>query len=408
MLGATNGQGFDMADIPSHVPQDLVHFCDFRSGLSSYPHEQLGELHHGPRIFYSPLSHQNRGANNKGAWVLTKAEDIRYVLQHPEIFSSAQPRAQAMGETWKLIPLEVDPPQHLNYRQLLNPLFSPAAVKLKQDAIRNLAGELVAAMAPRGSCDFVSEFSEIYPVSIFLELLGLPRSDLPKFRAWADTIVHSAEGRGPALLEVKDFLSELVAERSENLGEDLVSLITQFEIDGTRISREEMLGIVVMLFIGGLDTVVGSLGFQFRYLAENLDQQQLLRDSPELLPDAVEELFRAFAIVTTARVTTQDYEFQGVTLKKGDMVTASTMLSTRDPDEFSQPHDIDFSRSPNRHNAFSFGPHRCLGSHLARLEVTIAIEEWLARVPAFSVQSGAQIKAVGGGVLGLDCLPLQW
>jgi cytochrome P450 len=302
----------------------------------------------------------------------------------------------------------VDPPEHLNYRQLLNPLFSPAAVKLKQDAIRNLARELIAAMTPRGACEFVSEFSEIYPVSIFLELLGLPRSDLPKFRAWADTIVHSAEGRGPALLEVKDFLNELIAERSENPGEDLVSLITQFEIDGTRISREEMLGIVVMLFIGGLDTVVGSLGFQFRYLAENPEQQQLLRERPELLPDAVEELFRAFAIVTTARVTTQDYEFQGVTFKQGDMVTASTMLSTRDPDEFSRPHDIDFSRSPNRHNAFSFGPHRCLGSHLARLEVTIAIEEWLARIPAFSVQSGAEIKAVGGGVLGLDCLPLQW
>ena len=408
MSEAVSGPEFDMAEIPSHVPHDLVHLCDFRSGLGSYPHEQLGGLHRGPRIFYSPISHQNRGAKNKGAWILTKAEDIRYVLQHPEIFSSAQPRAQAMGETWKLIPLEVDPPEHLNYRQLLNPLFSPGAVKLKRDAIRDLAGELIAGMASKGACEFVSEFSEIYPVSIFLTLLGLPRSDLPKFRSWADTIVHSAAGRGPALLEVKQFLSDLISERSKSPGEDLVSLITQFEIDGSPISHEEMVGIVVMLFIGGLDTVVGSLGFQFRFLAENPDQQQLLRDSPELLPDAVEELFRAFSIVTTARVTTQDYEFQGVKFKKGDMVTASTILSTRDPDEFAQPHDVDFSRSPNRHNAFSFGPHRCLGSHLARLEVTIALEEWLARIPTFSVEDGARINAVGGGVLGLDCLPLRW
>ncbi len=169
-----------------------------------------------------------------------------------------------------------------------------------------------------------------------------------------------------------------------------------------------MLGIVVMLFIGGLDTVVSSLSFQFRWLAENVDQQNRLRENYELLPDAVEELFRAFSIVTTGRIATQDTELAGVQIKKGDMIEAATMLSTRDPDEFENPHEIDLTRSPNRHNAFSFGPHRCLGSHLARLEVTIAIEEWLKRVPEFTVQPGAKINILGGGVWGLDSLPLQW
>ena len=408
MTTADSAVDFDMSDVPSHVPRDLVQYCDFRTGLEPYPHEQLGRLHDGPRIFYSPVSHQNRGAANRGTWVLTKAEDIRYILQHPELFSSAQPRAKAMGESWRLIPLEVDPPEHLNYRRLLNPLFSPKAVKLQEEAIRRQAIELIDGMADKGSCDFVAEFCELFPVSIFLNLLGLPSSDLPKFRAWTNTIVHDSVGRGPALLEVKEFLRGVIAERKADPGDDLVSTITQFEIEDRPLSEDEMIGMVVMLFIGGLDTVVGSLGFQFRYLAENLEQQKMLRENPEMLGDAIEEMFRAFAIVTTGRIATQDTEYAGITIKKGDMVTASTMLSTRDPDEFENPHELDLTRSPNRHNAFSFGPHRCLGSHLARLEVTIALQEWLKRIPEFTVRADANVNAVGGGVMGLDNLPLQW
>ena len=158
-------------------------------------------------------------------------------------------------------------------------------------------------------------------MSIFLNLLGLPKSDLPKFRAWTNTIVHDRAGRGPAMQEVKEFLNGVIAERQKDPGDDLVSTITTFEIDGRPLSQEEMMGIVVMLFIGGLDTVVGSLGFQFRYLAENVDQQNMLRDNHELLGDAVEEMFRAFSIVTTGRVATQDTEYAGVRIKKGDMVT---------------------------------------------------------------------------------------
>lgn len=408
MTKSGSGNTNDWTDVPSHVPKELINLCDFRTGLGAYPQRQLGELHNGPRIFYSPVSHQNRGAANRGAWVLTKADDIRFVLQNPEVFSSAQPRAQAMGESWRLIPLEVDPPEHQNYRRLLNPLFSPTAVRLKEDAIRSEAVALIDGMLEARQCDFVSEFCELYPVRIFLTLLGLPRSDLPKFRSWADTIVHDSAGRGPALLEVKEFLRGVIIDRRESPGDDLVSTITQFEIDDQPLSEEEMIGIVVMLFIGGLDTVVGSLGFQFRYLAENPAQQMILRNNPEQLSDAVEEMFRAFSIVTTGRIVTQDIEYGGISMKKGDMVTASTMLSTMDPDEFENPHSLDLTRSPNRHNAFSFGPHRCLGSHLARLEVTIAIEEWLKRVPTFSVCPEADIKAVGGGVMGLDNLPLQW
>ena len=407
MATTENSVNYDPADVPSHVPPELVKYCDFRTGLGPYPQEQLGELHDGPRIFYTPVAHQDRGT--RGAWVLTKAEDIRYVLQNAELFSSAQqPRSQTGGQNWPLIPLELDPPEHGDYRRLLNPLFSPKAVRLQEEAIRNWAIELTEGLAGKGQCDFVAEYCELYPVGIFLDLLGLPRSDLQRFRGWANTVVHDRAGRGQAMVEIKEFLRGVLAERMQAPGDDLVSTVTQFKIGDRPLSEEEMLSIVVMLFIGGLDTVVSSLSFQFRWLAENVGEQQKLREDSALLPNAVEELFRAFSIVTTGRIATQDTELAGVQIKKGDMIEAPTMLSTRDPDEFKNPHEIDLTRSPNRHNAFSFGPHRCLGSHLARLEVTIAIEEWLKRVPEFTMQPDVTINTLGGGVWGLDSLPLQW
>ena len=408
MSADADSGGWHAADVPAHVPRELVQFCDFRTGLEPYPQEQLGRLHDGPRIFYSPVSHQDRGTANKGTWVLTKAEDIRHVLQRADLFSSAQPRAQAIGESWRLIPLEMDPPEHGEYRRLLNPLFSPKTVRLQEEAIRRWAVELIERVVDKGRCDFVPEFCELYPVGIFLDLLGLPRSDLSRFRGWANTVIHDRAGRGPALLEVREFMRGVLAERSRNPGDDLISAVTAFRIDDRPLGEDEMLGIVVMLFIGGLDTVVSSLSFQFRYLAEHPYDQNRLRDNVALVPAAVEELFRAFAMVTTGRIATQDTELAGVQVRKGDMITASTVLSTRDPDEFENPHEIDLTRSPNRHNAFSFGPHRCLGSHLARLEVTVAMQEWLERVAEFSVQPGAEINTMGGGVWGLDSLPLQW
>ena len=395
--------------VPDHVLPGLVRRFDFRTGLGSCPHAVVSELHEGPRIFYSPVSHQQRTAQGKGTWVVTKAEDIRYVLQHPELFSSAAPRSSAAGGTWRLIPLEVDPPEHTRYRAILNPLFSPKALKPLDAPIRAWARELVEGFADKGECDFVEEFAVLYPIGIFLDLLGLPRSDLPQFREWVDAFIHDAARRGWAMEEMRRFLEQVIERRiGHEGGEDLISQITRMAVDDRPLTREEMTGIVFLLFIGGLDTVVSSLSFHFRYLAETPADQARLRADPGMVPDAVEEFLRAFPVVTTARIVTEDTELAGVQVKKGDMVTTSTLLSTRDPDEFADPDIVDITRSPNRHNAFAFGPHRCLGSHLARRELVIAVEEVLARLPAFRVRDGAVITAAGGGVMGLDTLPLVW
>ncbi len=395
--------------IPDHVPKALVHFFDFRTGLGVCPHAQIAELHKGPRIFYSPVSHQDRGPAPVGAWVLTKAEDIRYMLQHSELFSSAEPRSHAMGETWRLIPLELDPPEHSLYRTPLNPLFSPIRVRRIEPRLRELAGQLIDRLKDKGECDFVSEFGQLYPVYIFLELMGLPSEDSARFRDWADTMIHDRERRGEAMRAIKAFLQEQIALRRADPGDgDLVTEVIGMKVGDRPFNDEEVVGAVFLLFVGGLDTVVSSLAYHFRYLAEHLEDQARLRADPLMIPDAVEEFFRAFAVVTTARAATQDTELAGVQIKKGDLVTGSTILSTSDPDEFEDASVVDITRSPNRHNAFSFGPHRCLGSHLARREIQIAIEEWLKRVPEFKLRPGAELETVGGGVIGMKALPLVW
>lgn len=395
--------------IPEHVPPELVKFWDFRTGLSSTPHAQVAAFHKGPRVFYSPVSHQDRSDKPAGTWVLTKAEDIRQMLQQTEIFSSGQPRSHAMGETWRLIPLELDPPEHALFRTPLNPLFSPARIKSLEGDLRAMAVEIIERIKDRGECEFVRDFGEQFPVRIFLRLMGLSEDHLDQFRRWADTFIHDRAKRGQAMREIKEFLEGQIAEHREHPQENsLVTQVIGMQAGGRPFTSEEVMGTVFLLFSGGLDTVVSSLSYHFRYLAEHPAEQARLRADPSLIPDAVEELFRAFPVVTTARVATRDIDFAGVHIKAGDVVTGSTLLSTSDPDEFTNPDIIDLGRSPNRHNTFSFGPHRCIGSHLARREIQIAMEEWLKRVPPFTVKKGTKFVALGGGVLGLQELPLVW
>ena len=395
--------------VPEHVPADLVRFLDFRTGLGSCPHAQVAEFHKGPPVFYSPMSHQDRGGESQGTWILTKAADIRTMLQETQIFSSAQPRSHAMGESWKLIPLEVDPPDHALFRAPLNPLFSPKRIKELEPELREMAGDLIDKIKDRGECEFIRDFGEQFPVRIFLRLLGLADDELEKFRVWADTIIHDRENRGKAMAEVKTFVEEQIELRREDPREgELVTQILDMKAGDRPFTDEEVMGMVFLLFIGGLDTVVSSLSYHFRHLAENLEDQRRLREDPAMIPDAVEEMFRAYPVVTTGRFASADTNIFGVPMKKGDMVTGSTLLSTSDPDEFENPELVDITRSPNRHNAFSFGPHRCVGSHLARREIQVAIDEWNKRIPEFRVKPGTEFETLGGGVMGIKELPLVW
>ena len=389
--------------IPAHVPPELVHEFDFRTGLGSHPHSSVAALHAGPRVFFSPVHHN--AIDGAGTWVLTRAEDIRAALQDAATFSSNVHRSNS---GLSLIPLELDAPEHAKFRALMNPIFSPVRMKLLDAKVRELARELAAACAAKGDCDFVEDFAKPFPVSIFLDLMGLPKEHMGRFLEWESLIMRDKQTRAAAMQEVSQYLQELITERRRRPTDDLITFAVSAKVDDRLLHDAEVIGICVLLFIAGLDTVTSSFAYHFRHLAEHPADQQSLRDDPALIPSAVEELFRAYAVVNTNRYATRDVDFAGVHIKRGDNVTCSTILASRDPREFERPNEVVFTRSPNLHNAFSYGPHRCLGSHLARREIIAGIEAWLAAIPPFKLRPGAVINAHGGGVFSLDSLPLVW
>jgi cytochrome P450 len=389
--------------IPDHVPRELVREFDFRTGLGTHPHATVAGLHSGPRVFFSPVHHNS--IPGPGTWVLTRAEDIRAALQDAVTFSSKIMRSNS---GLKLIPLELDPPEHPKFRAIMNPIFSPARMKLLEGKVRDLARELAAKCAAKGECDFVEDFAKPFPVGIFLDLMGLPKENMSRFLEWEALIMRDKQTRAAAMQQVSLYLQELITARRGSPTDDLISFAVTAKVDERPLTDAEVIGICVLLFIAGLDTVTSSFSFHFRHLAEHPADQDSLRKDPSLIPSAVEELFRAYAVVNTNRYATRDVEFAGVQMKQGDNVTCSTILASRDPREFENPNQVIFSRSPNLHNAFSYGPHRCLGSHLARREIIAGIEEWLKVIPPFRVKDGAAINAHGGGVFSLESLPLVW
>ncbi|MDB5986507.1 MAG: putative cytochrome [Nevskia sp.] len=400
----------DTASVPAHVPADRVVPYDLLriSGSDQDPFKVMNALRTKADIFYTPVHF----SNSAGAWVLTRAEDIRHVLQNPQLFSSqgVSGFSKLLGETWDMIPLELDPPRHTQFRAILNPLLSPVKIAQMQEGIRASCIELIDAVANQGGCDFVEAFAKPFPVRIFLQLMGLPLELFDQFLKWNNSLLfgESMEERIAAAAAIRDYLRQLIAERKKNPVKDLVSSAVQARVDGEPITDDEILGICYLLFVGGLDTVAASLSFYFRHLAMHPQQQQQLRENPALIAEAVEELLRTHAVVMVSRFVTADTEVAGVAMKQGDCIAIYTSFASFDPAEIDHPEVVDFNRSLNRHIAFSYGPHRCVGSHLARRELITALEEWTRRMPEFRIPSGAAVKMHGGVVFSIDRLPLVW
>jgi len=211
-----------------------------------------------------------------------------------------------------------------------------------------------------------------------------------------------------AAKDIYAYLEKMLADKRKTPADDLASNILDFKIDDRDITDKEILGMYYLLFVGGLDTVASSLGYAFRYLANNPQAQQKLRDNPDLIPGAVEELFRMHSVVEVRRTVSEDTTFHGVELKAGDFVNCITAIISLDENEFDNPLVANIERSPNRHGSFVFGPHRCMGSNLARLEMRVALEEWLKRIPTFSMEPGAEPESNLGAVVSLANLPLVW
>ncbi|MBU6268699.1 MAG: cytochrome P450 [Sphingomonadales bacterium] len=402
-----------LAGVPDHVPAHLVgsfnlyHSPQMVPTAMGDPHAATSVLHAGPPVFYAP----NNTRNGEGTWVIVRAEDQRRVLQDAETFSSHRALfSSALGETWPLIPLEVDPPEHTHWRSMLNPLLSPKRVMALEPIVRERAVALIDGIKARGhSCDVMNEFCFPFAVSIFLQFLGIEWDMLDTFVEWAMDLLHGTpESRTAAARKFIAYLDELQDLRRREPTDDFMSFVTRADVMGRKMTTEEVRAMSVLLLIGGLDTVAAALGFDFYYLARNPDQQSLLRAEPARLTLAAEEMLRAFPTVTPTRRATRDVEVGGATIRKGELVACPSMTANRDPAEFENPDEIDFTRENNRHVAFAYGPHRCLGSHLARREVVIGLEEWLARIGPFRIKDGTVPITHGGFVFGLHDLVLAW
>jgi len=338
---------------------------------------------------------------------------VEYALTHPEEFSSGM-EAVDLGQSVPLIPLQVDPPDHRKYRRLLDPIFAPRRMNLLEPEITRLVNELIDGFIDNGRCEFAADFAIPLPSSVFLALVGLPLSDLEAFLEMKDGILRPVgndldeiqASQKVAARRVEDYFAEAVKDRKANPREDILSMFIDAEVDSQRLTDDEILGICFLFILAGLDTVTDSLECFVARLAQNPDERRQIVDDPAIIPSAVEELLRWETPVTTvARVATRDIELGGCPIRAGENV--GIVIGSANTDEEAVPGSgqVDLNRSENRHLAFGGGVHRCLGSHLARLELRIALREWHRRIPEYSIVPGAELNYMMG-LRQIDSLPL--
>ncbi|HEX3547842.1 MAG TPA: cytochrome P450 [Mycobacterium sp.] len=352
----------------------------------------------------------------QGPVVLSRLADIEMALKRTDLFSSNMD-AVDLGNVRPLIPLQVDPPEHAKYRRILDPLFTPREMAGREPAVTALVNEMIDGFAGRGECDFHAEFAVPLPCTVFLQLLGLPLDDLDKFLAWKDAVIRPEgvvgpdehrKAAAPAARQIYQYFERAIDDHIANPRDDVLSALIAAVVAGEPLSREELLDICFLFLIAGLDTVTDSLDCFFVYLAKHPDQRRLLVEQPEILPGAIEEMLRwETPVPGVARVAMQDVEVAGCPIGKGERISPLLGAANTDPAEFDDPDVVDFTRNPNRHRAFGGGPHRCLGSHLARLELRVALREFHRRIPDYEIPSGVQLKYTSA-LRSVESLPLKF
>ncbi|MCY3890818.1 MAG: cytochrome P450 [bacterium] len=348
-------------------------------------------------------------------WVMTYFDDVHEALRDYELFSNVSVTINEEVGAHRFIPEELDPPEHGKYRQILTPWFAPAAVDAMEGRVRSLCVELIERFAADGRCDVATDFARVFPTTIFMEIMGLPVERSEQLVQWAETMMHTPAEEDPdgavrmqAAMEVMGMLGQLAAERRAEPRDDLISALIAAEIDGEPMGEQELLQMSILLYMAGLDTVAGELSAFFHHLATHPEDRRRIVDEPAAIPNAVEELLRAYSIVSPGRVVTRDVEWNGCPMKAGDRVLLPTGAANRDPLAFPDATAVDIDRAKNRHVAFGAGPHRCVGSNLARMELVIAMEEWHARIPDYRIDDTEPLRFHSGGVAGFTRLPLVW
>lgn len=408
-------------DAPDNVPKDRIVDLSFANGSEPNdlvdPYEPFAWLNGEdiPRLLFNPPARHGLGAisgRQQGNWVVSHYADIERVYTDNEHFSNAGTAEfqRLIGETFKSIPLAIDPPDHQKYRLYLMPHFSPARITRElEPRIREVVVEMIDAVADKGEVDMAWDFARVYPVRIFMGLMGFPAPMFEQFLDWEWDILHSGslEKMQAALRGVLDFLRGFIAEKEREPDEHLVSAIVHGRIEGRAPTEDEKIGMVWFLWLGGLDTVAATIAQMFRRMALQPEIQRTIRERPELINGAVEEFLRTQPILSSARTATKDFEWHGVQVRAGDSFQCLNPAGNFDPAQFADPRTFDPERKANRHFTFVGGVHICLGAHLARRELRLLLEEWFRRIPEFRAKPGAD-TSVFPGLLSIRNLPLVW
>ena len=395
-------------DVPEHVPEHLIR--DFNiyipPGLDEDFHQAwatlLQEDDSCPLVWTQA---------NEGHWLPTRSSIIEEILTDYTRFSSRSiiiPKSHSADHG--LLPTTIDPPEHHFYRKTLNHIMAPASVNAMGDDIRGIVTSLIDGFVEKGECNFTRDFADILPIRVFLSMMDLPEDDIPQTKYWTDQLIRP-DGSitfADALQNLKDYIAPYVDQRMGKDGTDMLSRMINTETNGRRLTREEAIKLSIQVFIAGVDTVVNLLGFVFLFMARNPSHRLQISQGKVTVSNAVEEILRRFPIVTVAREVTEDMTFHGVQLKAGDMIAAPTPLAGMDNSFTPNAVDVEFDRKQGNSLTFGRGAHTCPGKNLARVELRIALEEWLKRIPDFEVDKSSPISFSSGIVGVVNELKLRW
>jgi cytochrome P450 len=348
-----------------------------------------------------------------GTWFLTSPEAVSIAHQHPELFASG-PAFDMLGSPVPLIPLAIDPPDHLRYRKLLDPMLAPRMINEMESDLRRQVGDLIEVIAGRGECDVIRDIARLYPTQVFLTLFGLPLEDRDMFIDWVETIVEgTAESQAPppevaeAAVALFGYLQECVDSKRRQPGSDMLSRILALRGDD-EWTNDEVLGLCFLFTLAGLDTVTAAIGFMFLHLAQDPDLRKSVVSDRALIGPLVEEIVRLEPPAPlNPRVTTQDVDVCGVTIPAHANCQLVIAAANRTPLGGPGADEIDIECASRSHLGFGGGIHRCLGSHLARRELRLVVEEFHARIAEYQLAPGTRPAVVWpSGTMHLDSLPI--
>ncbi len=395
-------------NVPSHVPAHLVRDFNFYfEAPYSEVYARLKGLHDEgePEIFWSP--------HNGGHWIVTRGDDVEQVYGNSDLFTTV-PHGNAIpyrDTSISPLPINAEVPEHTDYRKVIMPFFAPKKIVEVEKRARAVAGELIDSFIDKDGCEFYEDFSMHVPINVFLGLAGLPYSDWEIVAPLAQSIVREPD-MAIALQsaeKVLRYLKEKFDERRVAPRDDSLTAIVQSEVFGRNITEEEVLGTGLMLLVGGVDTTPATITFAAHFLATHPDHRRQLVENPALIPAAVEEFLRRFPAPFTGRGVKKDIEYKGITMKAGDPVLSPVLLANIDERRYEDPMTVDFGRNGlARSLSFGAGVHRCAGATLARMQLKVFLQEWLRRIPDFTLASDDEPRVRCGTAMTITALPLRW